>query len=52
MLDYDTERELQMIGILPANVVIKEDLENDVRFIHLAKDYYGNAYNDKGEIAF
>jgi len=52
MLDYDMERELQMIGILPPIAVIKEDLEDDVRFVHLAKGYYGNAYNEWGEITF
>lgn len=49
------ERELQMLGVIPLDVVTPKDDDRyeDIRYTHLDKDYYNTEYTgDNGEILF
>ena len=54
-MNTELERELQMLGVLPLDVVTPEDDDRyeDIRYVHLAKGYFNTEYTgDNGEILF
>ena len=50
-MNQDLERELRMIGIMiPTEDEV--EVEEDMRALHLAKDYFNDPRDENGEVTF
>ena len=50
-MNQDLERELRMIGIMiPTEDEV--EVEEDIRALHLSKDWYNDPRDENGEVTF
>jgi len=50
-MNQDLERELRMLGIMIPNED-EVEVEEDLRALHLSKDWYNDPRDENGEVTF